>query len=621
MKLLTASLILGGLLSHLIAATSLDISQGPINITEPGEYVVSGSSDTERISVKTTGSVILRIQGLRITLANTGCALDFVRGEVHLQLQDSSVLNTGNTAICTGNANLFIEDYVDPDNDDGKIGVVVGTSRYGHGVSGSFTMRGGKLIATGGSSSAGISPYYKPAMVVEGGYVVAYGGSYAAGIGGDENMPAGALIVTGGSVKAVSGGWAAAIGGGGASVGKPGGAGSNLTISGGDVVAIGSGRSATIGGGETCLGCYKGGFENLMPSGDIVISGGTLTTDGEGSVVGTPTDTINNIRYTGTVSITGGSIVNLNNNKNLYQRLHSEVMPGRTNGKDTVYRFTIQGCAPNVVLDSAYFSSSPDYGIHGLRANSRGEISVFLPVGKVSGLVKVMGHEYSFADSIVATDSNEINVAQATKLKLLRNGSEMKPYTGGAFRWVDGDQVIPVSEALSASLPPGHWVLYAGDTSRQFSTGGIGSLVEFELYYNTLAFIARPGIVIDSQLVYKGQNGWTTWGYATQPNVADSADCTFLGWFIDASFTKVWNFLVDQVTKPTTLYGKFSPQCPAHSSSSTSSSSGTSSSSSSSSSSSTTTAIVRNPQSIQQQPLLQRYDLRGKRIPSDRIKL
>ena len=126
-------------------------------------------------------------------------------------------------------------------------GAGIGAGNSGN--SGSITINGGTVNATGAGSCAGIGGGNNGngTVTINGGIITATGGEFAAGIGsgaGSENIhPNGKITINGGTVNATSGGYAAAIGGG--RVGK-----GEVTITGGDIKAnsggIGSGWELTL---------------------------------------------------------------------------------------------------------------------------------------------------------------------------------------------------------------------------------------------------------------------------------------------------------------------------------------------------------------------------------------
>jgi hypothetical protein len=122
------------------------------------------------------------------------------------------------------------------------------------------------LNVTGGNDAAGIGSNKeenKPGTVkILGATVIATGGSSGAGIGGGDRGDGGAVTISGGNVTAQGGNMGAGIGGGYY------GDGGAVEISGGKVIAKGLNQSAGIGGGRSGDG------------GVVRISGGTVTAEG-----------------------------------------------------------------------------------------------------------------------------------------------------------------------------------------------------------------------------------------------------------------------------------------------------------------------------------------------------
>lgn len=164
------------------------------------------------------------------------------------------------------------------------------------GSSGTVTIRGGTVTATGGEAAAGIGG--GGTVTIRGGTVTATGGDYGAGIGGngcDHNIrsDAGTVIISGGTVTATGGMYAAGIGGGSEGVGD------TVTISGGTVTAKGGKHGSGIGDGNHGI------------PGSVTISGGTVMAKGGDSSAGISCCTIRAFDfgyYRGTVIISGGAV-------------------------------------------------------------------------------------------------------------------------------------------------------------------------------------------------------------------------------------------------------------------------------------------------------------------------
>jgi hypothetical protein len=171
----------------------------------------------------------------------------------------------------------------------------------------SLTIDSGIVIASGDDGYPGIGAVAgrtSGSITINGGWVTATGGNFAAGIGGSEGEGgqagagggnSGDITITGGTVDASAGGTNHA--GAGIGSGFDGDAGP-ITISGGIVTAEGSDRAAGIGGGE------NGG------TGDITISGGVVNANGgpHGAAIGAGASNYVGTTTTGTISITGGTV-------------------------------------------------------------------------------------------------------------------------------------------------------------------------------------------------------------------------------------------------------------------------------------------------------------------------
>ena len=229
-----------------------------------------------------------------------------VTGDVHLILKDGFTLNaTKGINVSEGNS-LTI--YAQSAGEGmGKLITTGSVSVAGIGgiwfygadsancTSGTITINGGMVKATGGYSSAGIggssSGGAGGTITINGGTVTATGGTNAAGIGGD----GGNITINGGTVTATGGSGGAGIGGR-----REGTSGGTITINGGHVTANGSQRSfysAGIGGG------FKGA------GGSITINGGVVDAHGGWTGIGSGED-----GYSGTatgdcaVAVNGGVV-------------------------------------------------------------------------------------------------------------------------------------------------------------------------------------------------------------------------------------------------------------------------------------------------------------------------
>ena len=332
--LLAASLILtmlpGGILmvkadSVSALQTELNLSYGSITIangtasytdssgqaktcTDANSYkITQNNSETatgNTISV-TSGSAVITLAGVNISSAE-GCAFSIASGaSVSLTLSGTNTLRSGENKNGYSNAGLEVPSgafvsITGTDNDNlnaygSPYGAGIGSN--GNKDAGTVTICGGRILAQGGDSGAGIgsagygsnSSYGKSATVaITGGNVIANGGKWAAGIGGGNGGNGGTVSISGGTVTAKGNNYSAGIGG------AYGGNGGTVTISGGMVTASGGYEGAGIGGGN------DGGN-----GGTVTISGGIVVANGSSYAAGIGGGTAGN---GGTVTISGGTI-------------------------------------------------------------------------------------------------------------------------------------------------------------------------------------------------------------------------------------------------------------------------------------------------------------------------
>ena len=208
-----------------------------------------------------------------------------VTGDVHLILKDGFTLNaTKGINVSKGNSLTIYAQSAGEGMGKlittGSVNVagIGGIWFYGadsaNCTSGTITINGGMVKATGGYSSAGIggssSGGAGGTITINGGTVTATGGTNAAGIGGD----GGNITINGGTVTATGGSGGAGIGGR-----REGTSGGTITINGGHVTANGSQRSfysAGIGGG------FKGAGGSITINGGVVDAHGGWTGIGSG---------------------------------------------------------------------------------------------------------------------------------------------------------------------------------------------------------------------------------------------------------------------------------------------------------------------------------------------------
>ena len=199
-----------------------------------------------------------------------------VTGDVHLILQDNCTL-TVNGGIDVKNTNRLTI-YGQSDGEEAGKLIAIGISNnpgigYSFGQSGSVTLHGGRVEATGGTGGAGIGGggissihITCGTLTIYGGTVTAQGGNAGAGIGGGVGEDGGTVTIYGGTVTASSRN-DAGIGGGTQGIAPDpqnpslGGNGGTANIYGGTVTAIGGINGAGIGkgGGGSSNGSFSTG--------------------------------------------------------------------------------------------------------------------------------------------------------------------------------------------------------------------------------------------------------------------------------------------------------------------------------------------------------------------------
>ncbi len=252
------------------AATVIDLSTltGDYTISDNGEYTVTGTTTTHRITIE-GGAPTVTVEDVNITL-DQGCPLTVHSDDFTLIIKGVNTFKSGNCAgidVAGGNQITIKED----EDVKGTLNAIGGnqSSGIGGGVwgdGGTIIIESGTINATGGSYGAGIGGgRYKGGgdVIVKGGIVNATGGNNGAGIGsGGDGGNGGSFTIYGGTVTAAGGGSAAGIGGGN------GGAGGKVTVNGGTVTANGGGNGAGIGGGSGGAG------------GTVLVNDGTVTATG-----------------------------------------------------------------------------------------------------------------------------------------------------------------------------------------------------------------------------------------------------------------------------------------------------------------------------------------------------
>lgn len=193
--------------------TVLNISEGAINITEPGTYIITGTSTTNTITVAADVYANITLDNVNIDVSDTVNACAFLIGAG----------STGDVTITLEGKNILKSGFDRAGIEKGGSGDDIGT----------LTIEGeGSLEANGGSNGAGIggggSDRNSSNITINSGTITAIGGSQISGSGGagtgigGGNLGSGSNItINGGTVTANAGTannvfQAAGIGGGGA---------------------------------------------------------------------------------------------------------------------------------------------------------------------------------------------------------------------------------------------------------------------------------------------------------------------------------------------------------------------------------------------------------------------
>lgn len=310
--------------------TALNINSGPINISEPGDYIIIGTGEPTSNTIKVAKEV-----AANITLTNVNIDVSNTENSTAFLIEDNS---TGNVTITLVGDNIlksgFSQAAIQKNGNGADIGTLTikGTGSLtanggsnGAGIGGSLdhssshiiinsgviTTTGGSKVGTSGGGGSGIGGGNRGIggsyITINGGTVTANGGSGgnydAAGIGGGGWGGDGMHInITGGTVTANGSTHGAGIGGG------YGGNGSYITISGGTVVANGGGLSAGIGGGFAASGSSGGNGTNINISGGIVTATShSAAANGGAGIGGGDHGDGNNITISGgVITATGG---------------------------------------------------------------------------------------------------------------------------------------------------------------------------------------------------------------------------------------------------------------------------------------------------------------------------
>jgi len=240
-----------------------NISNGNLVISSGGEYILTGSTTSNTISVNTSDAVTLILEDVSIDVSAVSgqSALDS-GGNVTLYLKGSTTLKSG-----ANQAGIKVTDgeQLTIDNAPSSQGSLSASGgAFGAGIGGGFMQNGG-------------------AVTIHGGTVHAIGGDFSAGIGGAYNGNGGAVTISGGTVTATGGVRAAGIGGG------IGGSGGDVVITGGSIKA--SGIRSSIGAG------YVGADDGTLTNGFVPVA---LTTIANAVAGNNPAEVSYQIPVTGT---------------------------------------------------------------------------------------------------------------------------------------------------------------------------------------------------------------------------------------------------------------------------------------------------------------------------------
>ena len=263
------------------AATEHDISQGNVTITDSGEYIITGTTTKNTITIE-GGNPTVTVKDVSIDLSGSnvsGSPLTVNSTDFTLIIEGENTFKSGSKGAGIGVAG---GNKITIKENEGVAGTLnaTGANQYSGigggggtgGDGGTIIIESGTVTATGGEYGAGIGGgWYSGGgeVIVKGGTVTATGGEYGAGIGGGHSGGGGTFTIYDGTVTATGGYNGAGIGSGYYSEGV-----GTFTIYGGTVIANGGNSGAGIGGG------YYG------DGGTIIIEGGTVTATGGTSAAG-----------------------------------------------------------------------------------------------------------------------------------------------------------------------------------------------------------------------------------------------------------------------------------------------------------------------------------------------
>ena len=343
---------------------SYDISKNNITINKSGDYIITGKTNNNTITINKGVSTNITLLDIELTatgyqnipiLIESGGAANFI-----LKGENKITSKTDGIHVKSG-GKFIISSY-----STGSLEVIGGMENSGIGGSGTIIIKGGTVKAVGGLRGYGIGNGYAyhldydnkenaGTITISGGNVTAIGGTEASGgIGYSSSTSIGNIDITGGTVTAISGG--AGIGDHSFQA-----KGNKITISGGNVTAIGGAYGAGIGGN----------LSNNETS--VTITGGTVKASG-----GTSTSMYDNWSYSNldlkgqkqendiaakNITITGGQIF----------AESCSVQPKNSKGQ-ILYHILVPSEVGKVTKITAYQKS---YGSKDI--NSKGILSLWLP--------------------------------------------------------------------------------------------------------------------------------------------------------------------------------------------------------------------------------------------------
>lgn len=129
-----------------LETTIIDISSGPVNITESGSYTITGTTNSNHITVAVSGDVYFIFDNLTIRekIQKRDC-MTITQGNVYVTLQGTNVIEAHQDGVgCAVKINTGAHLYfsVDSNDPDGSI-LLHGASLYG---GGSAAVEGGIYI-------------------------------------------------------------------------------------------------------------------------------------------------------------------------------------------------------------------------------------------------------------------------------------------------------------------------------------------------------------------------------------------------------------------------------------------------------------------------------------------